>query len=655
LIRTTSAPQKVQLPWLKLAGFGTLPTAKGSLRWDGNVHAVSGIEADYDGERLSFEAAVEILEKAGVEAIVYTSPSHTPEKPRWRVLCPLSIDLPPKQRPHMLGRLAGLFKGIFSAESWALSQSYYFGAVDHNPAHQVALVEGMPIDRCVEFDRIAVGKPQTEPKAGNGLDPLAGPANEAALLEEIRTGHSYHQSAIRLLGLWAHQGIGLIEAEKRLREAFDGVFPPDRDERWQARVGEIPKLLECIYGKEFAKPSTAPPDDFDARASADDGDPRKAPLILISPVRLQDQPVPERQWLVRDWIPMHRVTGLYGEGGEGKTLLLQMLATACAIDARWLGLPVRPCRSLLLYCEDDLEDMHIRQEAINRHYGCGYAELGNMLWLPRLGDDNTLMNFDHARAFRTTLFDHVLTEAKAFGAQLVAVDTLADVFGGNEIERSQARKFVQECLAMLARELGAAELVSAHPSLAGMSTGRGTSGSTGWRATFRSLLYLETPEPEDENEAPDPYARILTRKKANYATRDDTIELVWKEGVFVAKNARTSIIASIEKRSCERVTLDLVAKLTIENQTLSANPHAGNYAPKIFMRRPTQDREGFKSADFALAIQSLLSKGGLINVQYGRPSDPRYRSSSNSGSAISLICSLSSASASSAVRRSSRR
>ena len=91
LMRTTSAPQKESLPWLKLAQFGPLPTEKGSLRWDGNVRLVSGLEADYDAEKLRLDEAVERLERAGVEAIVYTSPSHRPDTPRWRVLWPLLL------------------------------------------------------------------------------------------------------------------------------------------------------------------------------------------------------------------------------------------------------------------------------------------------------------------------------------------------------------------------------------------------------------------------------------------------------------------------------------------------------------------------------------------------------------------------------------
>jgi len=153
-IRTVTAPSKDRLPWLKLARFGSSASPKGSLRHDANVLAITGIEADYDGEEMPFEIAVEIGTKADLRCIIYTSPSHTAAKPRWRVLCPTSEELPPRQRTHLLGRLNGAFGGIFSVESWTLSQSYYFGSVAANPAHQVMLIDGTPVDMLDELDKV---------------------------------------------------------------------------------------------------------------------------------------------------------------------------------------------------------------------------------------------------------------------------------------------------------------------------------------------------------------------------------------------------------------------------------------------------------------------------------------------------------------------
>lgn len=134
---------------------------------------------------------------------------------------------------------------------------------------------------------------------------------------------------------------------------------------------------------------------------------------------------------------------------------------------------------------------------------------------------------------------------------------------------------------------------------------------------------METPRPEEGESNPD--IRVLRRAKANFGHRDETIELQWQAGVFVPLHAPTGILASIGRRSCERVTLDLIDRTTAENQPVSSNSRAGNYAPRLFARRPSPEREGFKAADFETAIQALLSKGELNNVPYGRKDDLRYR------------------------------
>jgi predicted P-loop ATPase len=175
LIQSARAREKARLPLLKLARFGTTATAKGSLRHDANVIAVSGIEADYDGEVVGFDAACNIMRKAGVVAILYTSPSHTEDKPRWRVLCPFTAELPPQSRKPMMARLAGCFSPagvMFSPESWALSQAYYYGGIvngaDHAP--QIELIEGLAIDRCVDLDDNAGAAPKDAPRGGQGND-----------------------------------------------------------------------------------------------------------------------------------------------------------------------------------------------------------------------------------------------------------------------------------------------------------------------------------------------------------------------------------------------------------------------------------------------------------------------------------------------------
>ncbi|WP_052403016.1 phage/plasmid primase, P4 family [Muricoccus aerilatus] len=251
-VQSVTAPRKDQLPWLKLAIFGDIRSDRNSLRHDANVQAISGIEADYDGGEMPFEAAVEIATKADLLCLIYTSPSYAPGNSRWRVLCPTSRELPPAQRDHLLGRLNGAFGGIFSVESWTLSQAYYFGSVERNPEHRVELVDGTPINQLDELDETWRGKPNTtSARAADGA-PRQGPLNEAALLEEIRSGKGYHAASVRLLGRWARDSVPYMDARQRLMDVMQEVDPAARDTRWEMCFADIDRCLHDIYGKEAA-------------------------------------------------------------------------------------------------------------------------------------------------------------------------------------------------------------------------------------------------------------------------------------------------------------------------------------------------------------------------------------------------------------------
>src|SRR5208337_2026317 len=135
----TPAPEKERLALLKLARFGEVLTDKKCLRHDANVVEVFGIEGDYDGGEIPMSGAAAELSDAGVAAVLYTSASHTSQRPRWRVLVPLSAPLEgtPEQlrehRRHWTGVLNALLGGILNGESFALSQAYFFGPIEGKP------------------------------------------------------------------------------------------------------------------------------------------------------------------------------------------------------------------------------------------------------------------------------------------------------------------------------------------------------------------------------------------------------------------------------------------------------------------------------------------------------------------------------------------
>ena len=184
LIRTTDADTKERLPWLKLAKFGDARTDKNSLRHNGNVLAILGVEGDADSGEISLEAAVQLLRAAGILVLIYTSPSHTEDAPRWRAICPLSQEYQPDQRDRFMGRLNGVLRGVLANESWTLSQSYYYGSVHRNPSHQVLVIEGEFIDLADHLDASAIRKPVRPGANGDGRQ--GGPATRSEDITDTR-------------------------------------------------------------------------------------------------------------------------------------------------------------------------------------------------------------------------------------------------------------------------------------------------------------------------------------------------------------------------------------------------------------------------------------------------------------------------------------
>lgn len=348
------------------------------------------------------------------------------------------------------------------------------------------------------------------------------------------------------------------------------------------------------------------------------------PPRVICPTAFNGRAPPPRRWIVPQWVPYEVVTGLYGNGGVGKTLLAQQLQTGTALGSSWLGLPVEEVASLGVYCEDGENDLWRRQEDINVSYATDNAALTLKHWMPRIGEDNILMTFTHKGIGELTTFHrHVLEAALDLNARLVIVDTAADTFGGNENDRGQVRQFVQRALGQIALKIDGSVVCCAHPSRSGLNSGEGDSGSTGWSNAFRSRAYLNRPKGEKDDEPVDTDDRLLTRKKANFASIGDTVKLRWKNGVIVPDALSTP---SYFRRSADDVFLVLLDEYCAANrQPVSENMHSGNYAPKVFSSVPANARDGYGKGDFRQAMERLFKSHKIKNVDYGRKGDERRK------------------------------
>jgi hypothetical protein len=262
LIRRTHAKSKAELPWLKLGFFGDKRTDKNCLRSNANLRWVSGAEADYDQGLVGFDPAVNILWKAGIRSLVYSSASHTWKKPRWRVLCPFDLGRQPDQRNKHLARLNGLFGGVFSGESWTLSQGFYFGRAD-TPKEPGGIVQAI---RCVEIDGDsidlrddldagAMGKAAGAPSAADSAEAGDDARADAALIAVILTGQVLHPALCAMAARLAGRGLGAHAVAEQLRGYMLVTPEAGRDERWHQRYGEIPALVDSAVPKFADSPT----------------------------------------------------------------------------------------------------------------------------------------------------------------------------------------------------------------------------------------------------------------------------------------------------------------------------------------------------------------------------------------------------------------
>jgi hypothetical protein len=310
-IRKTTAPTKEALPLLKLARFADMASPKGSLRWDNNVTSVTGCELDYDAGKVSFDDARLLLMEAGICCILYTSPSHTEDHPRWRVLAPFAAARENSLRAVGAARLNGVLCGNAAPESFALSQSYYYGYVDGTDPPRVDVLAGQPIDLRGDLDAGAIGKAGKK-AAGNGAGGGAQQFVEfGELIRRITAGEALHPSVLSIAGKCAAMGITMDDCISIIGGAFQAANAERyTDARWN---GDVVRTVQDIYRKEQeknpARDEPLPPGagDEDFYYDAEGGNYIYTPLMTFWPAKSINAHLPKTNGIKpARWLAEHR-------------------------------------------------------------------------------------------------------------------------------------------------------------------------------------------------------------------------------------------------------------------------------------------------------------------------------------------------------------
>jgi RecA-family ATPase len=327
-----------------------------------------------------------------------------------------------------------------------------------------------------------------------------------------------------------------------------------------------------------------------------------------------------RPWLIVDRIPRRNVTLLSGEGSIGKSILLMQLLGATVRGELWLGSVPERGPVLYLTAEEEDNEVRHRMQAVAASLGTTREQLvkDGLRVLSFAGKDAILAEPDRDGILRSTpLFARILKDAVALKPKVIALDAAADVFGGNEINRAQARQFIT-LVRHMAIATDAAAILVAHPSLQGIASDSGLSGSTAWHNSVRARVYLKKAPGEDEA------LRALEVKKNNYGPVTETILLRWKNGVYVAEPGQGTFQQLAREAEMNQLFLTLLRRFTAQGRNVS-DKTGTSYAPALFAQQPEAKTASATSKTLAEAMERLFAAGKIKVVTEGPPSHPRTR------------------------------
>ena len=274
---------------------------------------------------------------------------------------------------------------------------------------------------------------------------------------------------------------------------------------------------------------------------------------ILAPTKLTvhtkwDFPIPDREWLIPDWLPAGRIGMLTGKSEKGKSLLALQLAVSIAtgggqwkarggnLATEWTGpgmrspFPaVKPGKVIIAGWEDERDEKRRRiswMEKAERNAGetqplldrmddrFGYADLARCG--PVWGREEI---YPHTASKLTMVGHELRRRCEEHNACLLILDPLVNAFGASENANEDAAQFMADWGGW-GRDTGCAVLIVHHPAKSGTSQGgkdeddKGYRGAGAWKNESR--FYWQLTESKDDKQIRD----VLIRHKGSYTPPD---------------------------------------------------------------------------------------------------------------------------------------
>jgi RecA-family ATPase len=168
-----------------------------------------------------------------------------------------------------------------------------------------------------------------------------------------------------------------------------------------------------------------------------------------------------------------------------------------------------------------------------------------------------------------------------------------------------------------------AVLLLSHPSVQGMATGTGTSGSTAWNNAVRSRMYFTRDDGEegDDNNPQTRDRRVLKIMKSNFGPLTESVRVIFKAGAFAPEQNFSS---DANDAKCDQIFLDLLARYTDQGRFVTDKSGTG-YAPPKFADEAVAKKASLTKRHFERAMTRLFASGRIKLETFGPPSKIRTR------------------------------
>ena len=397
----------------------------------------------------------------------------------------------------------------------------------------------------------------------------------------------------------------------------------NRDGR--ARAGMV--TLGSVFALAAAGGWIAPPptvyeppieiDEVPVQPSEAEAEPATDRRPLNWPALLFQGEPPARQWAIPHWLGIGHVTLLAGPGGVGKSLLAQQIGSSLATGDAFIEKPERAYKTLMWMGEDDHDELWRRQVQIAGRAGRELTDYAGLVIESYAGRNCTLAETVFGAIAGTAMLKELEEQVADYDAEVVILDNIARLFGGNENERHHVTTFVNLIAGACNRKRPTAIVLLGHPAKV---EGSEWAGSTAWEAAVRSRWFFGRTLPDAAGEAleTDPDVRYLARRKSNYSALD-ALQMRMDPAAHILTIPEAPAAARdrvLHPARAEAMVLEALGELVKQGVATSDEKRNQAFLPRVMVERKMAQRTQIPA--LMDALYRLRSTGKVDRVQVGQ-------------------------------------